>query len=185
MLKNIKIGFDFDGVILDHTNSKINLASAMGFEITPAQTPSDVFENHLPPEVVERIKLAIYKIPQIALTSELMSGAREVLGSLKERGIDFYLISRRKVPVVAEQTLVKLGLWNEIFDETNTFFVEDIEQKAAKAVELGITHFIDDEKKVLDIMNTVSTKILFDQHQISESNHPKVSSWEELSRLFS
>lgn len=176
------IGFDMDGVIIDHTENKIIVARRFGIELAFQETPSDIMRKKIETELRRKIQRTIYDDPYIALSPPLMDGALEGIAFVKKNQIPYFVISRRKNPAIAVELLQIRGLWPEYFDQSNTFFVLEPEEKNEKAQELGITHYIDDELKVLDALTDIPNKFLFDQHDVfpSADHYARVSSWGEL-----
>ena len=77
------------------------------------------------------------------------------------------------------------GLWPKYFNESNAFFVVEPIEKNIKAKELGITHYVDDETKILNVLEDVPNKFLFDHMNVfPEGNYAKVTSHEELAKYF-
>lgn len=177
----ICIGFDMDGVIIDHTLNKMRLAEKLGYSIVEEQTPSEIMRNILPKEARNRLQEILYHDPEIAFKSSLMRGAKPALREISKRRIPFALISRRKNPELAIRLLEKHGLWPEFFHKGNTFFVDEPEDKNAKAIELGVTHYLDDECRVLEKLTDVPNRFLFDKHRIlpDAPYYKKVHSWME------
>jgi hypothetical protein len=66
-------------------------------------------------------------------------------------------------------------------DDNNTFFVSAAEEKNMKSKELGITHFLDDEKNVIDILTDVPQKFWLDVFNIFKDGdtYTRVVSWDE------
>lgn len=176
----VHIGFDMDGVIIDHTIPKIRLAEKYGFSITAEQTPSDVLRNIMPEKIRKEFQHALYSDDKIALSAPLMRGVKPALREISKRGIPFALITRRKDPAVTILLLKKHGLWPDFFHDKNTFFVLEPEDKNVKALELGLTHYLDDELKVLRALTGVENRFLFDKYGVfSEDDlYKKVFSWQ-------
>jgi 5'(3')-deoxyribonucleotidase len=180
-----KIGFDMDGVIIDHTNLRIVLAKKYGFSLTPEQTQSDVLCTIIPKTERSALQNTLYNDPKMALSAPLMKGAYKGISTLINEGFLIYLISRRKDPELAIKLLSTHGLWPDYFNKENTFFVAEIEDKNEKAKEFGLTHYIDDEEKVLEVLTGVPNKILFDQYNTSKNKlHERVNGWDELVSYF-
>ncbi|KKT81194.1 MAG: hypothetical protein A2925_01250 [Candidatus Yanofskybacteria bacterium RIFCSPLOWO2_01_FULL_44_22] len=185
--EKIIIGFDMDGVIVNNTQPKIRLAKALGFKLLPEQTPSEIISKHLPLLVLRELQRNLYDNIETALTTPLMRGARGVLTAVKKSGFPYFLISRRRIPHIAQGILKKHGLWPYFFDEDNAFFVLEPEDKDVKAAQLGVTHYIDDEVGVISKLNSVKCRFLFDQFNIfsHQPHYTKVTSWAEVKkRLF-
>lgn len=176
------IGFDMDGVIIDHTEMKIKLAAEYGWTLTPKQTPSEIIETLFPETVFNDLKNRLYCDPKDSIMSSVMPGVKDALDILKRRAMSYVLISRRKKPQMAVALLRARGLWPDYFCEENVFFVSTPEDKNIKAVELGVTHYVDDEVNVLSKLTDVKHKFLFDsEHAFSYiTEYPRVTSWSEL-----
>ena len=116
-----------------------------------------------------------------------MPGVKKVLAKMKTQKITFFLISRRENkenPNMAVRLLKKHGLWPKYFNETNAHFVTKDVDKETKAKELGITHYIDDKRKVLSVLVSVKNKFLFDSLGVfPDSEYPRVTSWEEIAKI--
>ncbi len=178
---DILIGFDMDGVLIDHTSSKILIAGKFGFDLRPEQTPSDIMRKLFPIETWHEIQQTLYDDRKYALRPPAMRGAKPALKEIEKSGKEIFLISRRKNPTVAVELLEKHGLWPQFFHEKNTFFVDEPEDKNVRAADLGITHYLDDEKRVLEVLRDVPNRFLFDKHQVhpDDSLYTRVFSWQQ------
>ncbi len=179
--KNKIIGFDLDGVILDHTTNKLNLAKGFGWKLKPEQTHSEIIKNIMPKRALDQLKSALYDDPKTSLRSPVARGARNILSEIKKK-YPYFLISRRKKPEIAIRILKFKKLWPEFFNENNTFFVSEPKDKNKIGKRLGITHYIDDEPKVLSVLIDIKNRILFDPFNspLHTANFVKVKSWKEL-----
>ncbi len=177
------IGFDLDGVIIDHSKNKIILARELGYKISKNQIPANILAQIMPTSVYKRLKYDLYDNPISALRAGLMPGVKKFILLLKKEKTPFLIISRRKgnfgIPI---KILKKYGLWGAaLFNDQNVNFVSCGEDKNTKAIELGVTHFIDDEPGVLDHMTGVKNRYLFDPYNsFPQTSYIKVSSWNEL-----
>ena len=178
------IVFDMDGVILYNSNSKIRIAKKLGFDIKIHHTPSDIIRKILPQTILEELQSILYDNHKVALATPLMRGIRTVLDELNRKKISFFLISRRKIPEVAIMILKKHRLWPKYFNEGNARFVIEPKDKDEKAKEFGLTHYIDDELKVINALASVPNKFLFDQFGIFEEadHYTKIRSWSEFKK---
>ena len=178
----MKIGFDLDGVIADHSLTKIKLAASFGFKILPEDTPSEIFEKILPKNILNELLKNLYD--NVHDESFLMTGVREVVEKIAAKNLPFFLISRRRKPSAAIDFLAREKLWPSFFNEPNSFFVLEKAEKDIKARELGITHYIDDEIGVLEKLKSVNNKFLFDNYNVFFEGdfYKKVSSWEEMKK---
>lgn len=180
------IGLDFDGVFFDHSENKLKLVREFGADITLADTASDLFPRKLKtllaPAAIEELKARLYDDPSIALKASLISGAEEGMAFIKENGWPYYIISRRKSTVIPAELLKRYGLWPKYFGSRNVFFVDKDADKDAKAVAFGVNTFLDDKPSVLDALQSVASKFLFDpMRAYNEYNgeYKKVHSWGE------
>jgi len=183
-LKQTIIGFDMDGVIIDLGPKKIELARERGFALSPRDTQSDLLKQVLPETVRREIQKILYNEPEITLSAKIMPGVTEALETLTQLGIPFFLISRRKKYLPAIELLIEQELYPKYFDESNTFFVESAKEKNSTAAELDVTHFLDDELDVIEILDSVPNKILFDPvDAFPEWNATaRIKHWDELLR---
>ena len=185
-----------DGVIVDHAQRKVDLAKNFGFKIKKTETPSEIIKKLITPLATYRnFQRVLYDEPKTALFSPLMPGVKVTLTKIQKLKIPYFLISRRKKEETAITLLTKHGLWPKYFNRQNTFFVLEPEDKEIKAKALGITHYIDDEQKVLDVLRSVPNKILFDPLGVFKNTSPfrkvryknsgyaRVKSWKEIHDL--
>lgn len=179
------VGFDLDGVIIDHTVNKIRIAARYGIALKPEDTPTERMWRIIPESLHKEIRMQMYDDTDEALSAPLMPGAFDGLARLKEHGVPYVLISRRKFPIPALHLIERRGLWGEYFTPENTFFVEHPEDKDPIARKVGVTHFVDDERRVLAVMPSVRTKILFDQRDIfpDEGDMLRVTNWSQLGSI--
>lgn len=181
------IGFDMDGVIVNHIRNKIKLAKQFGVRITPAQTPSEIIKTTMPLPQYGKLQYLLYDHPEIGLSAPLMPDVKKVLAKIQQKKIPYFLISRRQnrtAPSMGIKLLIKHGLWPKYFNEKNTYFVKEIADKEIEAKKLGITHYFDDEQKVLTALVSVKNKFLFDPLGVfKDSPYKRLSSWKELSGL--
>jgi len=183
--ETIVVGFDLDGVIIDHTQNKMRIAARYGVLLTPEETHSERMRTLFEHGVYREIQEQMYDDTDEALSAPLMEGAFGGLASLREHGVPYFLISRRKKPIHALHLLERRGLWGEYFTPENTFFVENMEDKDPVAAQLGVTHFIDDETRVLRLMPSVQNRVLFDTRNLFEAttDFTPVKNWSDLGYL--
>ena len=173
-----------DGVIIDHSTRKIVLAKKMGFKIKRRETSSEIIKDLIPEPEYKNLQFMLYNDPKISLLSPLMPGVKPALYRLQKNGTPFFLISRRQEHGLSKKLLAKHGLWPRYFNKENTFFVKEVVDKEIMAKKLGITHYVDDEQKVLDALVSVKNKFLFDP--LGAFKNPpvrRIKSWKEISRL--
>lgn len=180
--KNTKlIGFDLDGVIVNHARLAVRLAKKRGFSLKLNQTHPELVKKHLPSPHRQLIHYFLYYHPLVSLEAPLMPRAKTALDRLKADKIPYFLISKRRRPELAVKLLKLRGLWPSYFSNKNTCFVSRPEDKNAKAKELGVTHFIDNETGIISQMASVKNRFLFDPYNtLGRGNYIKVKSWPEL-----
>lgn len=180
------LGFDMDGVLVDNCPLKVEIANKMGYGIKLADAPSEIIKNILKPEDLRALQLALYHDIKMSLGAKLMPGISDLLKQIKSKNVPYYLISRRSDQPIAIELLRTRGLWPEYFNESNAFFVVEPQEKNIKAKWLGITHYVDDEAKILNVLTDVPNKFLFDHLNVFPlTNHyTKVSSHKELAKYF-
>ncbi|MDO8467151.1 MAG: hypothetical protein Q7S83_03385 [bacterium] len=177
------IGFDMDGVIIDNTANKIRIAKKFGIDLKPEDTPADFIESVVPEDILKEIRPLLYDNPEVALSADLVLGAKEGLGKVKASGVPYFLISRRRNAELAIGLLKKHGIWPTYFNEGNAFFVHKPEEKNEHAIRLGINFYVDDQPSVLEKLTAVPEKFLFDRFgKFGELPfaHKKIASWDEL-----
>jgi len=175
------IGFDLDGVIVDHSLLKKKLASLLGFDISLAETHSNIIKKIIPNDDLKKIQENIYCKES---SQPLIPGTLNILEKLKENNINFFLISRRRTGLAREMAIKIMknrGLWPKFFNEKNVYFVESPEGKNESAKKLEVTHYFDDEEDVLDAIKCVPNRFLFDQFDNFPNSHfDRVKNWKEL-----
>ncbi len=179
--KNAKlvIGFDLDGVIIDHSKNKDFITRKLGFSFKKSELASDILLTRLPIDISRQVQGFLYGHPKIALRPEIFEGIFDVLKLLKRKGVQYFLVSRRRNEKMAIKLLKKNKLWPHFFNSRNAFFVEKIAGKHEKAAELKISHYIDDQPSVLKELKSVENRFLFDPHDSHRHSrhHKKISSW--------
>lgn len=180
------LGFDMDGVIVDNSALKLKVAKSMGIHLSPLQTPAEIIKKYIDADVLRKLQLAIYHNPLISLDTKLMPGIKDLLDKVKEKKIPYFLVSRRLEPQITIDMLSKKGIWKKYFDKSNAFFVVTPEDKNTKAKALGITHYVDDETKILSALSDVPNRFLFDHLNVfpDSDKYTRVSSHEALSKYF-
>lgn len=178
------IGFDMDGVILDNAGSKLKVAKKLGLTIKLSHTPSEILKTLMPQIVWEEFQNLLYDHPSFAFSTPLMRGTKGILAELTRREIPIFLISRRKIPEIAIKILQKHALWPKYFNEKNSHFVGHPKDKDTKAAKLGITHYIDDELKVINVLSRVENRFLFDPLNAFKRSdqYIKIRSWADFKK---
>jgi phosphoglycolate phosphatase-like HAD superfamily hydrolase len=179
------VGFDMDGVIIDHSANKIALAARYGRVIRLTDTHSEKLPALIPKENYASFQDELYGNSDFALSAPLMDGICPLFAELQANKIPFVLISRRRKPENAVTLLSRRGLWGTFFDERNAFFVLSPEEKNVIGIREGVTHYFDDEGKVLRAMPDISARFLFDAFRQfdNEKEFPRIFDWSMASDL--
>lgn len=179
------IGLDFDGVIIDHTASKIKAGAALGISLAAHDTPSDILKQKLDPETLKKLQHIIYDDPAYALSAPFVKGALEGLTALAASRKPYYLISRQQDPSIAVESIKAHGLWGNYFTERNIFFVKESVGKEERAAALGIDVYLDDQPSVLRELS-VAHKFLLDPLRAypKSPSYRTVASWPEFLGFF-
>jgi hypothetical protein len=138
-----------------------------------------------PPELYKEIKGQLYEHSPEALEAPLMEGAFDGLARLRESGVTYVLVSLQKSPMHALHLIEERGLWGTYFTPENTFFAEHADEKHQIAASLGVTHFVDDEPNILELMVTIPHRILFDPRNLfpEKTEYIHAHSWLEAIEL--
>ncbi|HXV26565.1 MAG TPA: hypothetical protein VD862_00840 [Candidatus Paceibacterota bacterium] len=160
----IHIGLDMDGVLIDHAAQKQTLARTAGYTLSLKQTGSAHLVKLMPNPEYRLLQAKLYDDPDISLRSPLMPGVHELLSGFRRRNVRYTLVSRRRRPDWAAHILRHHKLWPDFFTEENAFFVTRPEEKNHVALRVGITHYLDDEVKILRILEDVPHKFLMDPY---------------------
>ena len=183
IVKKPVIGFDMDGVILDHHGNKRAILRKFGLPLTKKELASDNIMKRVPIDLAIRIHNLLYRDSKFATTPDIYKNVMKVLTFLQKNNITYYLVSRRHKPTTkfAIRALQKHKLWPRFFNNRNTFFVHQIAGKHEKMLELKISHYVDDQPSVLKELKSVKNRILFDPHGShgSAGHYKKIASWNE------
>ncbi len=184
-VKNIVVGFDMDGVIIDHVQNKLTLAKRYAVDLRPEETHSEILPTKFPRAEYLALQDVLYGGSELALGAPLMEGALAVLNELKSSNTPFVLISRRRDPENAIRLLSRRGLWGDIFNAQNAFFVSTPEEKNVVSMREGVTHYFDDERSVLRAIPSVKERFLFDSFRQfnDETEFERVFDWEMLRQI--
>ena len=71
--QKIIVGFDLDGVIVDHTQNKMRIALHYGVALTPEETHSEIMRSLFPEEIYHEIQGQLYDDTDDALSAPLMA----------------------------------------------------------------------------------------------------------------
>ena len=164
MKRQLRIGIDLDGVIIDHTAQKLALARASGFDLEPWQTNSNLMGEFIPPDQYQAMKEELYM--QVMDNTPPVDGAFEFLDELPG---ELFIISARKSPSIrfVQDWMIRHNLYGHI-PADRIFFCTNKYEKRGHCERLGIDAFVDDQVKVLHNLPSAVRCILFDEHRIAD-----------------
>jgi len=174
------IGFDLDGVIIDHTKNKIKKLRELGYNIRAEETSLEKLKS--------LISLDDYRIVQKFIYNEVTPIASPMRGAIKtisnlNKDYSLAIISRRRPETrnIALDWLKEHGFLK--FFKDNIYFVDSDDKKDTVARKLRIDAYIDDKLKVLKLLKNVPNKILFDPFDcftVNEEDIKKIKNWQSL-----
>jgi len=107
-----------------------------------------------------------------------MPGAKQVLGKLIRHKVPYFLVSRRKKPLLAIKILKHHGLWPKYFNKTNAFFVLTPEDKNEKSKEL--VYVIEGNGRIIQTNKEITIQI----GDVILLNHNEKFAWEGNMKIF-
>ena len=180
----MRIGIDFDGVLVDHREHKRRLAAAEGYTLERWQTNTNVISRFLPPDVYKDLKENLYT--HMTPDAPPVEGALETLAELDG---ELYIVSARAPDSVryAQQWFLKHRVYDLVPAE-RIFFCNGNTEKRGYCERLGISMFLDDKLEVLDALPRATTKVLFDADDVArdlslDERMHVVPNWREFRRL--
>lgn len=180
----LRIGIDFDGVIVDHRPHKLKLAGALGFALEPWQTNTNVMERYLSEDAYRSVQKPLYA--ELTVQAPPVAGALEALARLPG---ELYVISARRPEntVSARSWMVKNGL-HAIVPKERVLFCASGRDKREHVERLGISLFLDDKISYLGHLPETIRRVLFDEDGIAARvevppEFEVVASWEAFATL--
>ena len=184
----MRIGLDFDGTIVDHTETKIRLAKKFGIVLSNAQTVSESIKNHVPEGIYRKIQKEIYG--EETMNSRPMEGVEKIIPMISRLSSGLYIVSRRGRGVEGEIDVARCWIkkfLSPFFASSQIYFVKEDKEKDIVCKELGVSLFLDDKIAVLDNLASVTHKVFFDQFGIFEGkdfSYERVRNWQEFYEFF-
>ncbi|MDP2820748.1 MAG: hypothetical protein Q8O39_00900 [bacterium] len=174
------IGIDFDGVIIDHTKTKINFAKKFGVKVLPKQTSNEVLKKIVKEKDYQKIKKYIYG--KGTSEGQKQKGVERCLKKLINLGHKIFVVSRRNSKQSRKEAIKWLATnFPKIFNPQNIFFVDSDEEKNDICKKLKIEIFLDDKPSVFDHLKSVKQKFLFNPFKIcfdfNKTQIQSVCSW--------
>lgn len=184
MSQTVRIGLDFDGVIIDHHQHKLRLAAERGYDFEPWQTNTNVMKPLMEVPVYRELQDVLYG--ELTLQAPPVAGAIETIAAIPA---EFYIVCAR-TPVnirFAQQWLGDHRLYDVIPAE-RIFFCGTSEDKRGYCERLGLHAFLDDKLGTLHALPPRVQCYLFDDDGVAErlevgSDIEVVRSWADFRRL--
>lgn len=164
MQKELRIGIDLDGVIIDHTVQKLALARELGFVLEPWQTNTNLMSKFVPAEQYQAMKEALYM--RMMDDTPAVKGALDFLEALPG---ELFIVSARKAESIrfVQDWMMRHGLYG-LIPADRIFFCNNKYEKRGHCERLGIDAFVDDQVKVLHNLPSSVRCILYDEHRIAD-----------------
>ncbi len=183
----MKIGIDFDGVILDSERAlKFYAEYYSYFELDEKlRKRSDFVAQEYCFDWTSEEEKQFYKKYFIlaSKTAPFVAGAKEILKKLKEEGHELYIISNRGVRDYADETKLALDRLKELNIEFDGF-VWNNKNKAEVCKNLGIEMMIDDSPVNAKTFIGTNIKMLFFKdvkiEKVFADNIKQVDSWMDI-----
>ncbi|MDD5251877.1 MAG: hypothetical protein PHT12_04575 [Patescibacteria group bacterium] len=178
-----RVGLDFDGVIVDHTGHKIEVAARSGLRLEPRQTNTNLFHQLVSVDDYRPMAQVIYG--EMTETAPAVSGAIEHLPLIP--GAAFIVSARRALwQPSARHWLTSHGVFG-VIPEARVFLAADERAKVQQVIQLGLTDFLDDKLDILCDLPPTMRRWLFDEYGVAdELNLPSgitpVRSWADFIR---
>ena len=163
MSNELRVGLDLDGVIIDHSSHKLELAANLGCPLELWQTNTNLIRAFLPKDAYLDLQDRLYG--ELTPAAPPVSGALEHLPLIKA---ELFIVSARRPQTVgyARRWLAEHGVL-EIIPPERVVFVSTSEAKRSEVERLGISAFLDDKLRALAALPPGTRKCLFDQHGIA------------------
>ena len=184
MQTRMRIGLDFDGVIIDHHQHKLRLAAERGYAFEPWQTNTNVMKTLMEVPEYRTLQDSLYN--RLTLEAPPVAGALDTIAAIPA---EFYIVCAR-TPVnirFAQEWLGKHRLY-DIIPAERIFFCGTSEDKRGYCERLGLQVFLDDKLGTLRVLPTRVQRFLFDDDGIAEKlevghDIEVVRSWDDFRRF--
>ncbi len=179
-----RIGIDLDGVLIDHREHKLKLAAEYGIVLEPWQANTNVLAKYVPEEALEAMQGQLYTL--MTPSAPPVAGALKQLAALKA---ETYIISARRAESVryAQDWLLKHRVYDAVPAE-RIYFCGGDDEKRGYCDRLGLSLFLDDRIRVLDLLPGKTKRVLYDEDDVAkllnvEDRLHVAKTWEEFKKL--
>lgn len=158
MVPLLRVGLDFDGVIIDHHDHKIRLAEAYGISLAREQANTNVMKDLLPFEVYRALQDDLYT--KLTPSAPPVAGALEAIAAVPA---EYFIVSTRSPASIrfAQEWIGRHRLYDHIPAE-RIFFCGTSEDKRVYCERLRLDVFMDDKLAVLAGLPRDMHRLLFD-----------------------
>jgi uncharacterized HAD superfamily protein len=194
----LRIGIDIDDVLLHSADQTIKLYNdTYGTSMTTNNwydfSSMELWGTDDKSEVVKRVSL-LFAEDDFADVKPIMN-ANEVLTHLERAGHELFAITGRPESI-RKQTMEVLGKYYPgLFIDSSVYFVDHFSHdgnkanKADLALELGLTHFIDDQVEHVNLLDRAGVKtVLFSQDYAwnqsgADKNIIRLGDWQSVGKF--
>lgn len=163
MKNEMRLGFDLDDVIIDHTKNKQNVAKRLGFLLEPKNTAVPRLGKIIPKKIYRSLREETYGA--LSLFAPPVPGVKKIIMSLKEKGHQIIIISRR----YPENRRVALDwLKKERLNHLPSFFVDSDKDKLKLSLKNRLELYIDNDPRIVALFqNQIPFPVLFDRFNVA------------------
>jgi hypothetical protein len=165
MAQPVRIGLDFDGVIIDHHQHKLRLAAEKGYDFEPWQTNTNVMKSLMEVPTYRGLQDVLYN--RLTLEAPPIAGALETITAIPA---EFYIVcARAPINIRFAQEWIGQHRLYDLIPAERIFFCGTSEDKRSYCERLGLQAFLDDKLGTLRVLPSRVQRFLFDDDGIAES----------------
>lgn len=162
----MRLGFDLDDVIIDHTKNKQKVAKRLGFLLEPKNTAVPRLGKLIPKKIYRALRDKTYG--SLSLSAPSVPGVKKIIKFLEKKGHQIIIVSRR----YPENRKVALDwLEKEHLNHLPTFFVDSDEDKLKLARKNRLEAYIDNDPRIVTLFqNQIPFPVLFDRFNVAKES---------------
>ncbi len=162
-MQPLRIGLDFDGVIVDHHPRKLRLAGEMGVPLERWQANSNFVKKCFAPEAYRAFQSHIYG--EGMKDAPPVAGALEALARLP--GEAYVISARRPENETHARAWMRAHGLHDVIPSDRVIFCNEGADKRLHCERLGLALFLDDKLSYLAHLPASMTRVLFDADRIA------------------
>ena len=157
--KNLHIGIDLDGVVIDHTAKFLRIAKELGHPLQTWQANSNTLKHAVPKQAADIIKQRVYT--EERGDEPPYPDALAVIARIAPLAT---IVSVQKDPRSEPKTLAWLESHGvtKLIPADRIIFVRTREEKVRRITALAPAYFVDDGLDVLEDLSPATIPVLFD-----------------------